>query len=428
MKHSFNQTSVLTFGIVVLMTTAHVFAASALPAAETHLAPSEQRVLAPRELQEDFSFLMKTVEEIHPNLYFKVPKGELVERRRKLESQLTHDLSTGAFFDLLHPFLESFADRHTQIWAPPEHVSTAPKSVWPSYKWKFEILSGKIGYLDFVRMEMSDREEWQRFLKETFQTLRDRKIERLIVDLRKNGGGSSLLGEDLLDYVTDKPYRTSSRKIWRFSPRYMSSAGFDAFIAAISSPEAKSYYSSAPTAEQKEFFAQNPSPEFKEILLTRLPEWQKAYHAKYAPHWLNPQYSPETATESLTWRFPVKDPVKPYPLRFAGRTCFLVGKETFSSAIMLGNAVQDFHLATIIGEETPPCNEFGEVDYFQLPHSHLNGMVPSSQVVRANGDAQDPHGILPDITVQPSPEDQARGADATIEAAKHWANLGLSRD
>lgn len=384
--------------------------------------PAAQRMLTPAEMKGDLDCMMATFDEVHPNLYFKVSREKLTEARRQLESKLNQPLTVVQFDQALQAFIAGFADGHTWI-SPPRGVHIPRKGpARPAYNWKFEILPGGIGYLDFVNMDSSLRSTWQKFLQDTFHTVQEKHLTGMIIDLRENDGGDSNLGDDLLDYLTDKPYRMASRKEWKFSPRYMTSPAFAEFFAEGESMSAK-LKDQPETADEKKFFAlnPNPSPAIKQWILAHGSTVLKARLVKIAPHWLEPDYSPATASETLVWNFDeLRTPPSPFPLRFSGCTCFLISHRTFSSAIMLGNTVQDFKLATLIGEETPPCNEFGEVYAFQLPHSEIRAYVPSAQFVRANGDATDPHGIIPNIPVAQTPADTAKGADTVLEAAKSW--------
>jgi hypothetical protein len=109
------------------------------------------------------------------------------------------------------------------------------------------------------------------------------------------------------------------------------------------------------------------------------------------------------------------------PLRFDGPVCFLIGNSTFSSAMMLANAVADFKLATLIREETgDPPTAFGELYTFTLPHSRFTINVSTAHFVRANGDATDQRPVLPDIKVLPPEGDWAQQLDAVLEYAKKW--------
>jgi C-terminal processing protease CtpA/Prc len=111
----------------------------------------------------------------------------------------------------------------------------------------------------------------------------------------------------------------------------------------------------------------------------------------------------------------------PNELRYRGPVCLLIGSFTFSSAMMLANAVEDFDLAMLIGEETGAIpNDFGEVYPFDLPHTRLSAGVSSARFVRANGDAEDRHGVRPGIEVRQTEEDRLNGVDTVLERAKSW--------
>ncbi len=375
-------------------------------------------------MKSDLDFMMATFDEVHPNLYFRVSRPEVRKQRLQLESQLNNSLTVVQFLNLLDPFVPGFADGHTWVSAPRGvHIPRKNGPAKPNYNWHFDILPGDIGYLNFVNMDSPLRDEWQKFLQATFRTVQGKHLTGMIIDLRDNEGGDSNLGDDLLDYLTTRPYRQASRKEWKFSPHYMTSPAAEQFFAGIQSSAAIDKDRPEPTPDEKVFFAVNPNPSLtlkKWILEHGSAPWKERL-AKFAPHWLDPDYSPETANEFLVWKFDeLRNPPSLFPLRFNGCLCFLISHRTFSSAIMLGNAVQDFKLATLIGEETPPCNEFGEVYAFQLPHSGIRAYVPSAQFVRANGDATDPHGIIPNIAVKQSQADKDKGIDTVLEAAKGW--------
>ena len=92
---------------------------------------------------------------------------------------------------------------------------------------------------------------------------------------------------------------------------------------------------------------------------------------------------------------------------------------------MLANAVADYDLATLIGEETAETpNSFGEVYSFDLPHTRLSVGVSTARFVRANGDAEDRGGVRPDIAVVATSEDERRGIDAALERARRWITDG----
>ena len=382
-------------------------------------------MIRPEWLRDDVRFLMQTLEEVHPNLYFKVSKTEISRRLKDLNDGLTNSLTAAEFYYRVTPLVEGFGDLHTTISRPAgaTNVSKTPylRITIPNYRWKFEILDTNIGYLDFVGM--AHRDEFGVFLKETFGTIREQRLRGLIIDLRKDTGGDSSLGDDLLDHFNEKPYRPIARKDWRFSRQFISAIPQN--LKEYWTPEIpanlKEPLSAKPGPELKDFLAQNPTVELKQFLDEQAPTWLKDYLKTNAPHWLDPAYSPETQKEILTDLTEMRQPPAASPLLFKGPVCFLVGPATFSSGVVLANSVEDFHLATLIGQETEePCNQFGEIIRFRLPHSGLGGWVSTAQLVRANGDAINTRGVVPDIEVKPTESDRERGIDSVLEAAKRW--------
>ena len=186
------------------------------------------------------------------------------------------------------------------------------------------------------------------------------------MDLRENGGGNSALGESLLSYLTNKPYKMADRKEWKASHAY------------------------------RDFVKSN---------------------TRFRP---SPRYLEAKDGEIVVLKDEMIKPVN-NPLRYDGPVCFLIGHLTFSSAMMVANAVGDFKLATLIGEETgDPPTSFGELYSFNLPHSKFAINVSTAHFVRANGDASDKQPVLPDIKVTPTENDLERQVDAVLESAKKW--------
>lgn len=98
----------------------------------------------------------------------------------------------------------------------------------------------------------------------------------------------------------------------------------------------------------------------------------------------------------------------------------LIGRQTFSSALM--NAIQlDEAGATLIGEPTGGRpNHYGEVRPFRLPNSGLP-IFYATRYFRELED-RDPASLEPDIAVDPTIEDQLAGRDAVLQRALATAN------
>lgn len=254
-------------------------------------------------------------------------------------------------------------------------VVQAPASAPVATGFSFHRLPGDVGYLDF--RQMSDAAAFDAFLRRVFTEIRDQPVTGLIVDLRANGGGDSGLGVALLDYINGKPYKMAGRKEWRASRRY------------------KDYMKS-----------------HLPLLVRWMPlEYLHPLGRKFfsTPDGGMAIFEGETLTPGSN------------ALRYQGPVCFLIGPNTFSSAMMLANAVKDYKLATLIGEETGGVpNAFGEVYMFDLPNTRLAMGVSSAFFVRSSGEAADQRGVLPDIEARPTTTDRAAGMDTVLKAAKGW--------
>ena len=447
----------------------------------------------PEALRSDLDFMLQTLEEVHPDLYFYTPKETIASRKRRLSAEIDHAMTRREFYPIVAAFAASVGDGHTAALPPREeirqfieqdglwfpfdlaafgerglqvrsvfaddcpirpgdwitavggqpvealfgtflemksgekafyrelrvlrdfaldlwlrgfrspfpiewsprgsaavrHSLTVDGVPWErmraakrkeqnasSFDYAFRRLDGEVGYLDFRRMR--DLGRFEAFLREVFEGMRHERARGLIIDLRRNGGGSTRLGDALLSYITDKPYRQIARMELK-----------------VSRQKKRSFKNSFLPAWLQWLPLQYIHPAGRKILAT-----------------------PEGGT--VTWEF---EPAAPpdNPLRFHGPVCVLIGPRTFSSAQKLANAIKDYGLATLIGEETGGNpNAFGEMLVFRLPRTRLEVGVSTKRYVRANGDADWKGGILPDIEVKQAPADLERGVDTVLEFAREW--------
>lgn len=191
------------------------------------------------------------------------------------------------------------------------------------------------------------------FLDSVFTTLKQKPSNTLIIDLRKNGGGNSALGYTLLGYITDKPFRMAGGVKWKISQEYKDQIKKNADSSTIKN---MSYYLDGKNGSLLESGGNVPEkPEVNE-------------------------------------------------LRYKGRVLVLIGSATFSSANMLANAIQDYKLATLIGEPSgEPANDYGELIQITLPNTRFIFTTSTKQFVRANGNAKDQNPVLPDHVIKDNP-------------------------
>jgi len=190
------------------------------------------------------------------------------------------------------------------------------------------------------------------FLHDVFLDLKQRKAENLIIDIIENRGGSSRVGDLLLSYLTDKPFRQYSRMDTKVSEQI----------------------------KKREVYS----------------DWRKL------------QRAPNGTILSVKI-----DYVRPRwnPLRFDGNVWLLTSAYTFSSATAFAATIQDFKLGAIAGEETGGlATTYGDVCRFTLPNSGREVGVSYKYCVRPNG--QDAgRGVIPDYEIAPRPEDIISGED-----------------
>jgi hypothetical protein len=130
----------------------------------------------------------------------------------------------------------------------------------------------------------------------------------------------------------------------------------------------------------------------------------------------------ESATEKLgdvidgtieKWLPPQTDE----PLRFGGATYVLVGRNTYSSAILFSNVVQDFGFARVAGAAgSARVRQSGGTQNFVLPASGLGFSVPRLIFQRPSG-ADTPMLVRPDLLLPDSPYDSRQLVNAVLDRA-----------
>ena len=240
----------------------------------------------------------------------------------------------------------------------------------PSENFSFRMLDGGVGLLRWDAMPMTARKSWEDFLAKTFQELQTSRATGLIVDMRLNGGGDSSLAAPLFAYITDKPFRFSGGKRWRVSQEY------------------------------EQFFDSCMQ------WWVRILPWKQFVSPALA--------SIKVGEERVFTNEPYT--LQPLEPRFRGSVCVLIGRRTFSSAMMTSDAIKTFGLAHVIGEPTGGVpNDLGECGYQRLPNSGIVVAFCTALFIRADGDETNRDPVMPDEVVPSEP-----GRDAPLEAAVRW--------
>lgn len=214
----------------------------------------------------------------------------------------------------------------------------------------FEKIEDNIGLISYN--SCNDYEAFTIFLKETFQKIKDLKIDKLIIDIRENGGGNSKLNDLLLSYLTTKNYRQSSGRYWKVSEK------------------------------SKKVYSEN-----------------KVYEDLFGKEFIKKYL--DTPNQAVIESF-TDDLVTPISVDnfFNGKTCFLIGPNTFSSANFLADAIKTYNISTLIGLPTGEyTNDFGEQFSFTLKNSGNLVFVSSTYDIGANSNKDVLEPVMPDILV-----------------------------
>lgn len=218
----------------------------------------------------------------------------------------------------------------------------------------FEILSGTTtGYMDFRSFRDLDR--FQKFLKETFALISENGVKDLIIDVRRNLGGNSALGDVLLEYLSSEPFTQYKEIAIRISPQIIN------------------YYQSWKIIQEQ--------------------------------------------SVGSTYRVKIDENIPgENELRFDGNVYLLISSDTYSSASGFSSAVKYYGIGTLIGEETGGLvKSFGDVYTFRLPNSRLSAGVSHKLFIKPVADENLKGGITPHHEVSQSAEDTAAGRDTVLE-------------
>ena len=314
-----------------------------------------QETYPPSSLQQDFAFVVQTIRDVHPDPYTKMSAGELEQLQAEIEAELTQPLTAVGFYELVKPYVASLQDDHTSLTlGEPE---TEPGCENDGRRNSY-VLKGA-GVLDLPTFGVggpgeveSGLESFADFFEQAFTTFQERNVRTLVIDLRKNSGGNSSVGDELLRYITDQPYRFYSRVDIKLSKQAL--------------------------------------------------EWLKSYGEDVSEEDIA-SATGEIVTSELLLETP-----PPTPLHFNGGVFVLTGPCTASSATDFAAVVKDFHLGTIVGEETGGLpTDFGNYIVFILPETGLELRVSSMYFVRPS-EFDDGRGVLPDCGVA------AQGAMQTV--------------
>jgi len=219
-------------------------------------------------------------------------------------------------------------------------------------------------------------EEFIKFIEDVFAKLKSKVINKLIIDVRNNGGGNSEMAKHIACHLTEKPVYSFHKILWKSSQQMRD------FVQDDVENKTHGYYN---------------KNDFKMLTSVKLGECY---------HW--------DCRENA-------NPVKPKN-RYRGKVYVLSNNMTFSTTTDFLAMVRDFDLGIIIGTESgglPNC--FGDSYGFNLPHTNLRTSVSHKFFIRPSGNEKD-NDITPDIIIIQTDEDREDEVDTVLEFAISLCN------
>lgn len=205
------------------------------------------------------------------------------------------------------------------------------------------------------------------FYKESFEAMRARGSKSLIIDLRGNGGGEDELGQLLVSYLINEPFKYYD----------------DLVINAMSFSFAKYTGSKVQIPENR---------------VEKRADGK--VHAIGHPNW------------------GIKQPSQPH---FGGKVFILIDGGSFSTTSEFLSQAHYHKLATFIGQESGGGyygNSSGFMPLVTLPNTKLSVRVPlMTYYMAVSGYKKASHGVIPDYPVERTIADLIAGRDKDMEVA-----------
>ena len=249
------------------------------------------------------------------------------------------------------------------------------KSLKPLFKIEDNIGIFTIKSFGFHKEESND---FKKFFDDSFQEIKSKKISKIIIDVRGNGGGNSSLAGYIAQYLTEKPIYEYDRYLWKSSQQIRD------FVKDDVENNTHGYYT---------------KKSYEKLLSVKLGECL------------------EIDSKSD------ENPFKREQI-FKGEVFVLSDGACFSSTTDFIAMIKDFRLGKNVGTQTGGLpNSFGDCYYFDLPNTKLKLSVSHKYFIRPSGNERD-NDLTPDFVVSQTDEDKKNGIDTVMEFAK---NLSLNK-
>lgn len=241
--------------------------------------------------------------------------------------------------------------------------------------WQFKILNAQTALLRIDAFTVFSNEfDWKGFLDNSFETVLEKKIENLILDIRANEGGDTEVAEYLLEHIISQPI-------------------------TIAIPAQTTRYRKIP-----------------EYLKPYISTWDKRPY-----DWGNKlAYLGNGKYEMQSMFVPTSKTYRPRKSNFKGQVYLLTSAENSSATHIMSTYAKKYELATLVGQETGGNQKGlngGYMFFHRLPNSRVELDIPvfGIHILKDTPETHD-GGIRPDIAVEKSIEDLIAGDDTEMKA------------
>lgn len=309
-------------------------------------------------LIEDIDFMVKTISDVHPNMY-QISKDEFQFKVDSIKSSIDSSLTRREFWPILISITSLIKDGHTQVKFPEISNDEDSKSNFDKAHNNIDSIlifnrySDSIAYLK-VRDFVIGKNEFATYINSIFQVIDEQKINSLIIDIRNNSGGNSELADYLISCIYDRPFKTNSKILIKRSEQYYSFMQdyFSWWVRPI-------------------LIFIKPIREYRNTPVGEVYSDLKGYKSN-----------------------------SNLPYRFKGEIYILINSNTFSTALGFATVIKDYKIGTIVGEPTRAIvNEYGDIYPFDLPHSKLWVWCSTKQYIRPSGEISS-DVLMPDIIIK----------------------------
>lgn len=209
------------------------------------------------------------------------------------------------------------------------------------------------------------------FMRESFRTMKEKKVKNLVLDLRSNGGGDINMSVLLTKYLRNTPFKVAD----------------SAYAVAKSFGPYTKYVKQGWLSNIGLLFISRKRKDG----LTHFGYWER--------HWFKPKRKNH----------------------FNGKIYVLINGPSFSASTIFCNAVKGQENITLAGEETGGGwygNSGLLIPDITLPNTKLRVRLPFFKIVQFNHTIKNGRGVAPDLFIPPTVEGVRKGVDRKMEIVK----------